>query len=153
MGDSPQSPARSILAVGAVVVDRQGRVLIIRRARNPAAGTWTIPGGRVEPGETVEVAVVRELREETSLDARVIDRLGVETVTADDVTYAIHEHLLVPVGDRPPQAGDDASEVRWAALADIAGLGVRQEVIAVLERGIARAHSLGYARDDSPDLL
>jgi 8-oxo-dGTP diphosphatase len=153
VGDSPQSPARPILAVGAVVVDRYGRVLLIRRARNPAAGTWTIPGGRVEPGETVAVAVVRELREETSLDARVIDCLGLETVTADDVTYAIHEHLLVPVGDRPPQAGDDASEVRWAAIADIAGLGVRKEVIVVLERAIARAHSLGYVRDVSPDLL
>jgi len=136
-----------------VVVDPRGRVLLIRRARDPAAGTWTIPGGHVEPGETLEVAVVRELREETCLDARVIGSLGLETVTADDVTYAIHEHLLVPVDDRPPQAGDDASEVRWAAQADIAGLGVRKEVIAVLERGIARARSLGYVRDVSPDLL
>jgi mutator protein MutT len=141
------------LAVGAVVVDRRGRVLLIRRARSPDAGTWTIPGGRVEPGETVEVAVVRELREETALDARVIGRLGLETVTADDVTYTIHEHLLVPVGDQPARAGDDASEVCWAALADVAALGVRQEVIAILERGIARAQALGYVRDVSPDLL
>jgi len=127
-----------------VVVDRRGHVLLIRRGHDPGAGTWTIPGGRVEPGESIEAAVVRELREETTLDARLIGSLGLEIVTAGGVTYAIHEHLLVPIGDRPPQAGDDATDVRWASEADIAGLGIGGDIVAVLERGIARARSLGY---------
>jgi 8-oxo-dGTP diphosphatase len=146
--DSPQSPTLPIVAVGAVVVDPRGRVLLIRRAREPAAGTWTVPGGRVENGESLEAAVLRELNEETGLEARVVGSLGCEAVAAQGVTYAIHEHLLIPVGDKPPRAGDDAADVRWASMPDVLALQVGREMVAVLERGVAKARSLGLVAGD-----
>lgn len=142
MQDSPQSRT-PIVAVGAVVVDSGGRVLLVKRGQEPAAGTWSLPGGRVEPGESFEAAVVRELREETGLGARVVASLGCETVTSGGLIYAIHEHLLVPVDDSPPHAGDDAADVRWASRQDLISLAVTVEVVTVLERGIAHARSLG----------
>ncbi len=147
MRDSPQSPVLPVVAVGAVVIDPRGRVLLIRRAREPAAGAWTVPGGRVENGESLEAAVLRELGEETGLDARVVGSLGCETVAAQGVTYAIHEHLLVPVGDRPLRAGDDAADVCWASMPDLLTLQVGAEMMAVVERGVAKARSLGLIGD------
>jgi ADP-ribose pyrophosphatase YjhB (NUDIX family) len=133
-----------ILAVGAVVVDRDGRVLLIRRAHEPAAGTWSIPGGRVEPGESSDTAAVRELREETAVGGRVIGSLGRETVAAGGIVYSIDEQLLVPVGDPNPRAGDDAAEVRWASESELAELEVGRDIVAVIEKGIARARALGH---------
>jgi len=69
---------------------------------------------------------------------------------AHGVTYSIHEHLLVPVDDRPPRAGDDAGEVRWASMSDLSALGVGAAMTAVLERGVAMARSLGLVAGDSP---
>jgi ADP-ribose pyrophosphatase YjhB (NUDIX family) len=127
------------------VVDRTGRVLLIQRAREPAFGSWTVPGGRVEHGESLEAAVVRELMEETGLKARLIETLGCETVSAKGVTYRIHEHLLVPIDDRPPRAGDDAADVRWVPMQDLAALGVAAEMVAVLVRAVEKARALGLA--------
>jgi 8-oxo-dGTP diphosphatase len=139
---SPQSRT-PIVAVGAVVVDRGGRVLLVQRGREPAAGTWSVPGGRVEPGESLEAAVIRELREETGLAGRVVASLGCETVTSGGLTYSVYEHLLVPVDDGPPHAGDDAADVRWASRQDLVSLAVTAEIVTVLERGIAHARWLG----------
>ena len=126
-----------------MVVDRGGSVLLVRRAKSPAAGTWTVPGGRVEHGESLESAVVRELREETGIGGRVVDRLGCETLVAGGVAYSIHEHLLVPTGDGELRAGDDAAEVRWASSEDLVALGVETRMRAVIERAIAAARVFG----------
>lgn len=145
MQPSAQSPAPPIVAVGAVVVDRTGRVLLIQRGREPAIGAWTVPGGRVDHGESLEAAVVRELMEETGLHARLIESLGCETVTAKGVTYRIYEHLLVPVDDRPPRAGDDAADVRWVPMQDLEALRVGAAMVAVLMRAVEKARALGLA--------
>ena len=64
--------SRSVIpCVGAVVFDEQGRLLMIQRGHDPGAGLWSIPGGRIEPGETDEQALVRELLEETNLQVKV----------------------------------------------------------------------------------
>ena len=126
-----------------MVVDRGARVLLIRRAKLPAAGTWTVPGGRVEQGESLEAAVVRELREETGIGGRVVGSLGCETVVAGGITYSIHEHLLVPSGDGELRAGDDAADVRWASSEDLVVLGVESHMRAVIERAIAAARVFG----------
>ncbi len=131
-------------AVGAVVVDSSGRVLLVRRGRAPSVGTWTLPGGRVEPGETLEAAAVRELREETAVEARVVCALGVVRVEREGFSYAIHEHLLVPVGEPAgPLAGDDATDARWVTRDDLAALGVREDAVAVIDAGLAEARARG----------
>ncbi len=85
---SPQAEPRLVVAAGAVVFDGLGRVLLVRRGHAPSLGEWTLlPGGRVEPGESPEAAVVRELREETALDGRVIASLGVVAVVGAGVRW------------------------------------------------------------------
>ena len=129
------------VAVGAVVVRSDGRVLLIRRGRAPGLGSWTIPGGKVEPGETVEGAVVREVREETGLSVRVVAPLSVVPLDGEGFSYAIHEHLC-SVDDESNAAatrpGDDADDVRWASPAELEALGVSAEARSVIALGIAR---------------
>jgi mutator protein MutT len=144
VSEVPQAPVRTLQAVGAIAVAPDGRVLLIRRAHPPDAGRWTIPGGKVEPGESFEHAAVRELREETGVGADVVEYLGCETLLAGSVVYRIHEHLLVPTEPRCPKAADDAADARWAARAELGELQVAPQVLEVLERAFGRARALGY---------
>jgi acetyl-CoA carboxylase carboxyl transferase subunit beta len=121
------------------------RFLLGRRKNPPLAGEWTIPGGHVEPGETLAEAAIREAREETGLEVEVAEEIAV--VHLGD--YEIHELLCVPVsglhasqrsgGAIAPRAGDDALEVCVASLEDARRLGVREEAMAVLSRAATRA--------------
>jgi ADP-ribose pyrophosphatase YjhB (NUDIX family) len=124
-----------MLAVGAVVVAPDQRVLLVRRARAPSRGAWTLPGGKVEPGEPLMDAVVREVREETALDVRVVASLGVVRIEREGFVYDIHEHLCVPLDDRTPRASDDADDLRWATPDELPAL-LRPDAIAVVERGL-----------------
>lgn len=108
------------VAVGAIVVDTD-RILLIRRGRGPASGSWSVPGGRVEHGELLAEATVRELREETGLEGVCGALVGVVERFIDGAHYVILDHrvtLLEP--DTPPIAGDDAVEVAWVPLHEVA---------------------------------
>jgi 8-oxo-dGTP diphosphatase len=76
MASSREYPERPLVGVGGVVID-DGRVLLIRRASEPLRGEWSIPGGMLELGETLEEGVARELLEETGLQVRVLDLIEV----------------------------------------------------------------------------
>jgi ADP-ribose pyrophosphatase YjhB (NUDIX family) len=148
--DDPQ--AEPVPAVGAVVVGRDGRVLLVRRGRPPSVGSWTLPGGHVEPGEAFETAAVREVREETGMDAHVVCPLGIVTVAREGYAYAIHEHLLVVravPNHAPPQprAGDDAIDARWVPRGELPALGVLADAIAVVDRGLTEARARGLIGD------
>ncbi|HVM35678.1 MAG TPA: NUDIX domain-containing protein [Actinomycetota bacterium] len=110
-----------VVAVGAVIVV-DGSLLMIRRGHAPARGRWSLPGGRVEPGETLEAALVREVREETALDIEVQNLLGVLEVPADDHHFVILDYAATVVGDFNPVAGGDADDVRWVSLDDVPAL-------------------------------
>ncbi|MCZ7525976.1 MAG: NUDIX domain-containing protein [Acidimicrobiia bacterium] len=107
------------VAVGGVAV-RDGEILLVRRGRGPAAGEWSVPGGRVAFGEDLRTAVVREVAEETGLDVVVVRFLGwVERFGTEPNPhhFVILDFLVAPLDpDRAPVAGDDAVEVRWVAL-------------------------------------
>ena len=108
-----------VLAVGAVaVVD--DRVLMIRRGHGPAAGEWSVPGGRVEAGELLESAVVREVAEETGLDVVVDELLGwVERFHGDTHYVILDFRVTVLDPDRSLQARDDAAEAAWIPIAEL----------------------------------
>lgn len=109
--------------VGAVVHDDSGRLLLVRRAHPPDAGRWSIPGGRVEPGEDDGAAVRREVLEETGLDVVVGAWLGTVTRPAAtaSVSYDIRDYACALMGGRL-RAGDDASAVRFVTRPELAEL-------------------------------
>ncbi len=98
-----------VACVGAVVHDPQGRLLLVQRAHEPGTGRWSLPGGRVEPGETEQDAVVREVAEETGLQVRATRLIG----RVRRGPYLIADYACELLGGIP-RAGDDASDVRWA---------------------------------------
>ncbi|MFG3438984.1 NUDIX hydrolase [Nonomuraea sp. NPDC047897] len=108
--------------VGAVITDGAGRLLLVRRGHAPDAGLWSVPGGRVEAGETDAAALEREVLEETGLRVAPGALAGtVERPGPGGVTYVIRDYLASVTGGEMV-AGDDAAEVRWCSRHDLAGL-------------------------------
>jgi 8-oxo-dGTP diphosphatase len=107
------------VCVGAVAID-DGRLLLVRRGRGPAAGLWSVPGGRVEAGETLAEAVVREVAEETGLEAVCGNFVGwVERMGADH-HFVILDFWTTVLEPGSPVAGDDAAEAAWVPLEAVA---------------------------------
>jgi mutator protein MutT len=113
--NSRKYPDRPFVGVGAVVV-RDGEVLLVRRGREPMAGQWSLPGGAVETGETLEACVARELLEETGLEVEVgpvvevFDRITHDAAGRVEYHYVLVDYLCWPVGGdlRPASDVDDA---------------------------------------------
>lgn len=123
----------AVPCVGAVIQDEGGRLLLVKRARPPAEGRWSLPGGRVEPGETDEAALVREVREETGLDVRVGALVGrVQRPGPGGVVYDIADHACTVTGGHPA-AGDDAADLRWVSSEDVRALPTTDGLVATLE--------------------
>lgn len=112
---------RPEVAVGAVCV-HDGRLLLVRRGRGVAVGRWSLPGGRVEPGETLAAAVRRELREETGLDVVVGALCGIAERISERAHYVILDFWATVAGPAIATAGDDAVDVAWVDLNDLAAL-------------------------------
>ncbi|MDE0162170.1 MAG: NUDIX hydrolase [Acidimicrobiaceae bacterium] len=112
---------RAEVAVGAIV-RRSGELLLVRRGRSPAAGEWSVPGGRVEPGELLMEAVVRELHEETGLRAVCGPLVGWVERTGEDHHFVILDFEATVTGDLEPVAGSDAAEARWWPVSEVAAL-------------------------------
>ena len=110
----PEKP-HPVLCAGAVVRDAEGRLLLVRRGRPPSAGLWSVPGGRVEAGETPAQAAVREVREETGLEVNVGDLLA----TVEIGEFLVHDFAAHVVGGEL-RAGDDAADVRWCTFDEAA---------------------------------
>jgi 8-oxo-dGTP diphosphatase len=124
------------VCAGAVIADRDGRLLFVRRANEPSRGLWSLPGGRVNPGELPAAAVAREVEEETGLRVAVGPLLGVvyrDYVASDGrlVTLEIHDYAASVVGGELV-AGDDATEARWLSAADLGEVEVAPRVLEAL---------------------
>jgi mutator protein MutT len=112
-----------VCAVGAIVLEK-GEVLLVRRDHAPALGQWSLPGGRVEWGETLREAVGREVREETGIEIDVEGLAGIaERIVPDDEGKVEYHYVILDFWARPRTreltAGDDASEARWVNVADL----------------------------------
>jgi 8-oxo-dGTP diphosphatase len=135
-------PTRPYLAVSAAIF-RDGKVLIARRARPPAHGLYTLPGGGVELGETLEQAVIREVREETALEIEPIELVGFRQAIARDGEGRVERHFVVlPFAARfisgEIALNEELAEAHWLDPAGLAGLetteGLAQIVLAARDR-------------------
>ncbi len=118
-------PADRIDCVGAIVL-LGDRILLVRRGHEPAKGLWSVPGGRVEPGETDAAATAREVLEETALAVDVGPFVGeVERDAPGGSVFVIRDYRCDPAQDVDPEAvraGDDAADVAWFTREDMSSL-------------------------------
>ena len=122
-----------IPCIGAIVFDEQGRLLLVQRANPPAQGKWSLPGGRLEPGETSETGVVREVREETGLDVTVVREVGtIQRDAPSGDTYVIRDFLCALSTDATPVADDDASDAGFFTLTEVIELPTSEGLLEAL---------------------
>src|ERR1022692_827706 len=122
-----------IPCVGAVVTDSRGRLLLIKRGHEPGAGLWSLPGGRIEPGETDQQAVVREIAEETGLTVTCAGLLGSATLPgAAGAIIEVRDYRGVITGGELA-AGDDAADARFLDQAELASLPLTAGLLELLQ--------------------
>jgi 8-oxo-dGTP diphosphatase len=140
MSDDPRRhPKRPIVGVGAVVFD-EDRVLLVRRGREPLKGEWSLPGGAVEVGESLETAVAREVLEETALQVEVgpvievLDRIHHAADGRVEYHFVIVDYLCRVRGGLV-KSGTDAADARWVPLTDLPSYHLTTTAQAVIEKG------------------
>jgi mutator protein MutT len=143
VNDTRQYPERPIVGVGAVIVD-DGKVVLIRRRYEPLAGQWSLPGGAVELGETLEASVVREMREETGLDVEVGPVIEVfDRITFDDARRIRYHYVLVDylcwIVDGELRAGSDVDDAIFVDPSDLGPYELTAKATAVIERALQLA--------------
>lgn len=112
---------RPELCVGAIA-RRSGHLLLVQRATEPGKGRWSLPGGRVEAGETMAEAVVREVREETGVEVVCGELVGWVERISDAHHFVIADFAATPLDAADPVAADDAQDARWVPLWEVAEL-------------------------------
>ena len=146
MRESPvrRFPDRPIVGVGAVVLNSAGHVLLAKRGHEPLKGEWSLPGGAVEVGETLEEAVAREIREETGVSVEVgpvVEVFDRVTRTADgrvEYHFVIVDYLCRATDERLV-CGSDADDVRWVALDRLAEYRLTEKATAVIRKAVEMA--------------
>ncbi len=135
-------PNRPLVGVGVVAI-KDGRVLLIRRAKPPRAGRWSLPGGRQRLGETVRETARRELHEETGVEAEVTALLDVvDSITRDDEGAIAYHYTLIDFlaewRGGAPRAGGDATEALWADPEDLGSYELWDETLRLIRLGLAK---------------
>ncbi|WP_105385222.1 NUDIX hydrolase [Neorhizobium alkalisoli] len=128
----PQS--NPVLAASAVIRDESSRILLVQRANPPDMGCWTLPGGRVDPGETLEQAAIREVFEETGLTISIVRELGqLDVPDGKGGVYEIHDFLAEKMSGEAV-AGDDAAAIGWFRSDELPELSLTPALLQYLSR-------------------
>lgn len=147
MTDARSYPRRPFLAVSAAVV-REGRILVVRRARAPANGLFSLPGGVVELGETLTEAVAREIREETGLIIEPVALAGFREAVVRDAQDRVERHFVILCFAARWRAGEpvlneELSEARWLDPAELAGLPTTPGLADIVTAAFGRLEEAG----------
>jgi ADP-ribose pyrophosphatase YjhB (NUDIX family) len=145
--DARAYPGRPYLAVSAAII-RDGRVLVARRARGPALGVWTMPGGVVEAGETLIDALIREIAEETGMTIEPVALAGHREVLVRDDDKRVSRHFVILcfasrwiAGE--PMLNEELAEARWLRPAELAGLKTTEGLAEIVAAAFERMESAG----------
>ncbi|MGD0359521.1 MAG: NUDIX hydrolase [Bryobacteraceae bacterium] len=139
MSDNRRYPKRPILGVGALIFNR-GRILLIERGKAPMKGYWSLPGGALETGETLEQGIVREVREETGLEVQPVKVLEIfERIIRDAQGVPEYHYVLIDYVCRVTggflKAADDASRAAWVAQGKLCTYPITKGTLPVIEKG------------------
>lgn len=144
MADDRIFPQRPFLAVSAAIL-RDGKVLVVRRARKPALGVYTLPGGVVEAGETLHEAVEREVREETGLRIAPVALAGHREVIVHDGDGRVERHFVIlcfaarwVAGE--PALNEELDDARWVAPTELPGFKTTEGLLPIVEAAVARVN-------------
>jgi len=135
-------PNRPLIGVGALVFQR-GRILMAQRGKEPLKGWWSLPGGAVETGESLETAVLREVLEETGLVVETVrvheifERIIRDAAGAPEYHYVLIDYICRPTGGAL-QAGDDVARVAWMPWGELDELRITEGTLAVIERAFRK---------------
>jgi len=140
-----QYPEQPLIGVGALIV-ASGRIVLIKRGHAPLLGEWSIPGGKLELGETVRQGTEREALEETGLRVRATELLGVfDRVVLDDAKRTLYHYVLIDflceVVSGELQAAGDAADARWFTLEEVEALPLAFDTAEVVRRALTKAGS------------
>jgi 8-oxo-dGTP diphosphatase len=148
MTSSREYPERPVVGVGGVVID-QGRALLIRRGSEPLRGEWSIPGGTLELGETLAEGVVRELREETGIEVRVMGQIEVFERIFNEKSggtskrkkgpryhFVIVDYLCERISGEP-RAGSDVTDVAYAREEELEKFHLTETALRVIRKAFA----------------
>ncbi|MGA2275688.1 MAG: NUDIX hydrolase [Bryobacteraceae bacterium] len=136
--DNRRYPKRPLVGVGALIF-RGRRILMAQRGKQPLKGAWSLPGGALEIGESLDAAVRREVREETGLEVKpvkvfeVFERILRDARGAAEYHYVLIDYICRVIGGEL-RAGDDACRVEWVLERDLAKLEITEGTLAVIER-------------------
>ena len=141
MSDPRAYPDRPFVAVSAAII-RDGRVLLMRRAKPPAHGLFTLPGGVVETGETLVAAVAREILEETGLTIAPLGLAGEREVIVRDSDGRVARHFVILAyaarwiaGE--PTPNEEVAELRWASPGELAALPTTDGLAEIVAAAVA----------------
>lgn len=142
MKDERRYPKRPLVGVGALIFQR-GKILMAQRGKEPLKGWWSLPGGALETGESLQAAVRREVREETGLEVEpqgvfeVFERIMADQAGATEYHYVLIDYICRVKGG-VLAAGDDVCEVAWMRLGELEGLKITEGTLAVIERAFRK---------------
>lgn len=145
MGGTREYPDRPHVGVGGVVIEN-GRALLIRRANEPRQGEWSIPGGMVETGETLEYAAVRELQEETGLVVRprvvieVFERIVLDGKGRTRYHFVLIDYLCERL-EGEARAGSDVLDVAWVEEARLSEYQVSEKATEIIRKAFRQSRS------------
>jgi 8-oxo-dGTP diphosphatase len=146
VNDTRKYPDRPYVGIGAVIV-HEGRVVLVKRRFEPLAGQWSIPGGAVEAGETLEACITREMAEETGFFVQVGPVIEVlDRITRDDEGRILYHFVLIdylcwPIGGEL-QAGSDVAEAVLAEPSELAEYELTEKATSVIERALEMARDM-----------
>ena len=143
-------PDRPFVGVGAVIVDPAARVLLVKRRFEPLAGQWSLPGGAVDVGETLQACVIREMLEETGLEVEVgpvievFDRIMHDADGRVQYHYVLVDYVCRPVGGTLA-AASDVADVAWVEAAALGEFHLTDKAMTVIAQGLSLAADAGWS--------
>ena len=139
MPDNRRYPKRPVLGVGALIFHRN-KILLVERGKEPLKGYWSLPGGALETGETLEQGVIREVREETGLEVKplrvleIFERIMRDPQGAPEYHYVLIDYVCRVTGGSL-RAADDASRAAWVAQDRLSAYRITAGTLTVIEKG------------------